>query len=149
MHIATGYDERKRRLVGEDARIEAEKAEVLRKAQEQNAALIKSAVIEATAGIVKENESLRKALNEQSALIKSMAAQPKASTAITSMAALSKGSPVAAAANHYTKRDVLDAAEGLIAKGMLPIEAITELEQTSRLYDPEHRAILERALTRK
>lgn len=129
---------------------QAEKAqeEALAKARKEQTDLIKSAVMEATSEIRKENEELRKALTEQSELIKSMANKPQRSKAITNIAAVEKFQKSEAPAN-YSKAEVLDVAESLVKSGKLTMEHVIELEQTGFIYEPEARAALESAVKRR
>jgi hypothetical protein len=122
------------------------KAEVLRKAKAEHTSLIKSAVVEATADIRRENENLRKSLSEQSELIKAMANKPKAATAITSMSALEKGGSAARSNNGLSKADLVDIAERLVKSNELMLDSAIELDQTGFIVDPNERATLEKAI---
>lgn len=125
---------------------EAEKkAEILKKAKEEHATLIKSVVLEATKGIRDENEALKKALQENTDLIKSMASKPKAPVAITSMSALEKGGSQPSS-NKLSKDEVVDIAESLHKSGELSLDQVIEISQTGYVFDPSARAVLEKAV---
>lgn len=126
-------------------------AEVLKKAQEEQRDLIKSAVAEATKDIKSENESLKKALGETQDLIKAVLRKPVQRKSIDSIQTLEKGFGVGdeAKEEHFTKSDMLNAAEKLVETKEFGIEQVSELELTGYLANPQHRKMLEDKLTRK
>ena len=129
------------------AESELKKAEDLKKAETES--LIKSAVSAALGEARKETEQLRKAFNEQAALIKAIASKPQASKAITSIAALEKSSQdYDSGRNEYTQTEKLDAAERLIMRKAMPVDAIIELENLKTVRNPEWRALIEAELKR-
>ena len=132
--------------------------EVLRKAQEQNRDLIKSAVKEATSAISKENEELRKSLKETNELVKAMAERPQRRKSIDGLQALEKSQseqPAAGRSEAFTKSEMLDVAEELVAKSAaskdmtFQLDHLIELENTGFIFDKRARAALEDALKRK
>jgi hypothetical protein len=125
---------------------ELKKADDLRKAETTQ--LIKAAVGQAMTAAKKEADELRKSLKEQQELLKAMASQPQRTKAITSVHALSKSTQEFNAQTEFTKSEKLEAAEELVKKGKLPMDAVIELENTGTLYDREQRALIERELTK-
>lgn len=123
------------------------KSEVLQKARQEQVDLIKSAVIEATADIRKENDELRKSLQESSDLIKSIANKPQSRKAITQVQAVERFEKSQTSQN-FSKSELLDVAEALVKSGDLEDTHVIELEQTGYIFDPTARGILERKLKR-
>ena len=111
--------------------------------------LIKSAVVEATEGIRKENEELKKSLDEQSELVKSMAKRPQTSKSITSVQALEKSQAAAPKQEYFSKSEMLDVAEELFKSGKLRDQHVIELENNGFIYDVEARKVLESELKRR
>ena len=137
------------------AQAEAKKEEVLKKAREENANLIKSAVKEATASIQKENEELRKSLKETNELVKAMAERPQRRKSIDGIQALEKSqsdAPAGSGQEHFTKAEMLDVAEELVAKSTankdmsFQLDHLIELENTGFIFDKRARGMLENAL---
>lgn len=130
---------------------EAEKAEaeVLQKAKAEQSDLIKSAVVEATADIRKENEELRKSLQESSELIKSIANRPQSRKAVTSVKAVERFEKSdGQGAKTLSKAELLDVAEELVKSGDLTTEHVIELEQTGYIFEDSARQALERKVKR-
>jgi len=132
---------------------EAQKEEQLRKARQEQADLIKSAVKEATKDIQTENAQLKKSLEETQALVKSMAKKPQAQKSISSVQALEKsfdqggnGQPVQ---KSFSKKEMLDVAEELVKSKQLTVEQAIELEDTGYIYDPSARQIFETAMRKR
>lgn len=129
--------------------------EVLRKARAENADLIKSAVKEATATMIKENADLRKSLNETSELVKAMAERPQRRKSIEGLQALEKSQPDGVANSgekHFSKSEMLDVAEELVLKSQAAKdmtfrdEHLIELENTGFIFDKRAREHFEAAL---
>lgn len=114
---------------------EIKKAEDLKKAELEN--LVKSAIATAIAPLKQENETLKKSLNESATLIKAMAGQPQRSKSITGVDALEKSTPEGGERTEFTKAEKLDAAERLVMKKSLPMDAVIELENTGTVYNPQ------------
>lgn len=130
---------------------EATKLEVLKKAEDlkkvETETLIKAAVESALGGLRKENEELKKSMNEQTALVKAMAAQPVRAKSVTGIEALEKSTEATKReSNEFSKSEKLDAAERLVMKKSLPMDAVIELENTGTVYNPQHRALIEAEL---
>lgn len=130
------------------AREAATRQEDLRKARQENADLIKSAVVEAVSGLRGENDDLRKALKEQGDLIKSMANKPQKGKALTNVQAVERFQK-SQNAETMSRVEVLDVAEDLFKAGKLEMNSVIEMENTSYIYDPEQRGILEREIARR
>lgn len=132
------------------AKKQERKAEDLRKAQTMQVDLIKSAVIEATSGLRKENEDLRKSMEEQGNLIKSMANKPQKSKAVTNVQAVEKFQKSSSGSgNTFSKSELLDVAEDLVKSKQLTVEHVIELENNGFIYDNEARRVLEREINRR
>lgn len=130
------------------AKAASEQAEVLQKARKEQSDLIKSAVIEATAGIKSENEELRKSMKEQGDLIKAMANKPQRSKAVTNVQAVEKFQK-SEGSSSYNKADLLDVAEDLVKSKKLTMEHVIELENTGFIFEQEARGTLEREVRRR
>lgn len=126
---------------------EIKKSEELRKAELEN--LVKSAVASAIAPLQKENQELKKSLTESEVLIKAMASQPQRSKSVTGIEALEKSNPESTGPQEFTKADKLDAAERLVMKKALPLEAVVELENTGTVYNKEWRQAIETELQKQ
>lgn len=128
----------------------AKEAATLRKAQEDNSNLIKSAVVEATKGLKDENAALKKSIDETQALLKSIAKRPQPSKAVTNVAALEKGfgngSEPTSQSKSFSKSEMLDVAESLVKSNGLTVEQVIELEDTGYIYDAGARSRLEHAI---
>lgn len=120
------------------------KAEDLRKAELET--LVKSAVASAIAPLQQENKELKKSLGASEALIKAMAGQPQRSKSVTGIEALEKSSPESTGPQEFTKADKLDAAERLVVKKSLPVEAVVELENTGTVYRKDWQQAIEAEL---
>lgn len=120
------------------------KADDLKKAELEN--LVKSAVAQATEAFKKENETIKKSLEQSTALVKAMAAQPRQAKSITGIEALEKSSPEGSERTEFTKSEKLDAAERLVMKKSLPMDAVVELENTGTVYRPDWRQAIEAEL---
>lgn len=131
------------------AKEQAQQAEILEKARKEQTDLIKSAVIDATSSIRRENEELRKSLSEQAELIKAIANKPQKAKAITSVQAVEKFQKSEAGSSKFSKAEILDVAEELQKSKKLTLDNVIELENTGFIYDQEARAILERELKRR
>lgn len=135
------------------AKEEAAQAEILKKNREEQMDLIKSAVREATNDLRKENEELRKSLTEQSQLVKAMAERPVRRKSIDNVAALEKSQSEGGEKKpeSFSKSEMLDAAEKLLAKGVsgFKLDHVIELENTGFIYDANARALLEKEVTGK
>lgn len=136
------------------AKEEAAKEEELKKAQEANEALIKSAVEKATDIYKSENEELRKSLQETQDMVKAMAERPQRRKSIDNIQVVEKSqSPESAGSEggeSFSKSEMLDAAEELALEksvGEFKIDHVTELEQTGYIYEEGPRKILENYLT--
>lgn len=121
--------------------------ETLMKARKEQADLIKSAVVEATSEIRKENEELKKSMIEQAELIKAMANRPRQPKAVTSVQALEKFQK--SESSHLSKSELLDIAEELVKSGKLGMESVIELENTGYIYEQEPRRTLEREILKR
>lgn len=126
---------------------ELKKAEDLKKAELEN--LVKSAVAQALEPVKKENEQLKKSLDESNALVKSMAAQPQRAKSVTGIEALEKSQPESTGPQEFTKKDKLDAAERLVMKKSLPMDAVIELENTGTVYNKEWQRAIEAELQKQ
>lgn len=124
------------------------KEEELRKASKDQVDLIKSAVVEATSSIRKENEDLRKSLAETAELVKSMANKPQKSKAVTNVQAVEKFQKSEGSVS-MSKNEVLDVAEDLFKSKKLTAEHVIELENTGYIYEKEARDILEREVRKR
>ncbi len=123
--------------------------EQLRKAQEQNRDLIKSAVKEATASFAKENEALRKSLNETQELVKAMAERPQRRKSVDGIQALEKSQADGDKGQQsFSKSEMLDVAEELVMKKAegFKDEHLIELENTGFIFNKQARTVLETAL---
>lgn len=133
----------------------AAEAESLRKANTEQSDLIKSAVVEATADIVRKNDELQKALVETQNLVKSMANRPQARKSISSVASLEKSfvshEDETAEPKNFTKSEMLDVAEELAKSGTpkFNMEHVIELENGGYIYNPAARALLEAELRKR
>lgn len=119
---------------------ELKKADDLKKAEFQS--LIKAEIEAAIQPVKKENEELKKSLGESQALIKAMAGQPQRSKSVTGIDALEKSTPEGTETQEFTKADKLDAAERLVMKKALPMEAVVELSSTGTVYNPQWREMI-------
>lgn len=137
------------------AKAEAKADESLRKAQERNADLIKSAVREATASIVKENAELRKSVQETRDLMKAIADRPQRRKSIDGIQTLEKSqgdAPAAQGPQSLTKSEMLDVAEELVMKStankdmIFRDEHLIELENTGFIFDKRAREHFENAV---
>lgn len=129
-----------------EAQVEAQAKEELKKAE----TLVKAAVTEATASLIKENEALRKSMTETQELIKAMAAKPREAKSITSIEVLEKSQERSEkGSEEFSKSEKLDAAFELVKAGKLKDTDMAELEMTGTIYNPESRAAIEKFLNRK
>lgn len=128
---------------------EIKKSEDLKKAELES--LIKSSIEAAIKTVKEENETLKKSLNESSAILKAMAAQPVRAKSVTGIDALEKSTrdDAPAGAKEFTKEDKLNAAEALVMRKSLPIDAVVELENTGTVYNKEWRAKIEAELQKQ
>lgn len=126
---------------------ELKKSEDLKKAEFE--ALIKSAINQAIEPIKKENEDLKKSLNESQALVKAIAAQPQRSKSVTGIESLEKSNPESTGPQEFSKAEKLDAAESLVVKKAIPMDAVIELENTGTVYNPEYRRLIEAELQKR
>ncbi len=126
---------------------ELKKAEDLKKAELET--LVKSAIASAIAPLKQENEELKKSLNESAALVKAMAGQPQRSKSVTGIEALEKSSPEHVGPQEFTKSEKLDAAERLVMKKALPMEAVVELENTGTVYRKDWQQAIEAELQKQ
>mgnify|MGYP001293441952 CR=1 FL=1 len=124
-----------------------QKAEALKKAELET--LVKSAVASAIAPLKQENEQLKKSLNESAALVKAMAGQPQRSKSVTGIEALEKSAPEHVGPQEFTKSEKLDAAERLVMKKALPMEAVVELENTGTVYRKDWQQAIEAELQKQ
>lgn len=133
------------------AQAEKQKEEVLRKAKEEQKDLIKSAVKEVTAGIVKENTELKKSLAETQELVKAMAERPQRRKSIDGLQALEKSQSEEQGPTSFSKSEMLDVAEELVMKKSMDFrdEHLIELENTGFIFDKRARETLENALKNK
>ncbi len=123
------------------------KSEDLRKVEQQQ--IIQKAVTDAIVPIQKQNEELKKSVESQAKIIKAMSLQPVSAKSITSIEALEKSQDPSSTVNgptEFSKSEKLDAAERLVMKKSLPMEAVVELENTGTLYNPAWRALVEQEL---
>lgn len=131
-------------------RTELKKAEDLKKSEDLKKAeletLVKSAVASAIAPIQKENQELKKTLTESETLIKAMASQPQRSKSVTGIHALEKSTREDSGAQEFNKKDKLDAAERLVMKKSLPMDAVIELENTGTVYRTDWQQLIEAEL---
>jgi hypothetical protein len=129
----------------------AVKAEILEKARKEQTDLIKSAVVEATSSIRKENEDLRKSLKAQEELLKSIANKPQRPKAITSMQVVEKFEK--SEKPSLSKSELLDVAEELVKSRRMAqdftMEHVIELEQTGYIFDQTARELLDRAVAKR
>lgn len=123
----------------------------LQKTMEAHADLIKSAVREATSGIVRENSELRKSLAETQELVKAMAERPQRRKSIDGLQALEKSHSEEQAPASFSKSEMLDVAEELVMKKAqgFGVDHLIELENTGFVFDKAARAILENAIKSK
>lgn len=135
------------------AQSEKAQEEVLKKNRDEQKDLIKSAVKEATASIIKENADLKKSLAETSELVKAMAERPQRRKSIEGLQALEKSqSEAPKGPENFSKSEMLDVAEELVAKSAANKDMIfrddhlIELENTGFIFDPKARAHFENAL---
>lgn len=126
---------------------EIKKADDLKKAELEN--LVKSAVASAIAPLKQENETLKKSLNQSNALVKAMAAQPQRSKSVTGIEALEKSLPEGSGQQEFTKSEKLDAAERLVMRKALPMDAVVELENTGTVYNKEWQRAIEAELQKQ
>ena len=126
---------------------EIKKSEDLKKAELEN--LVKSAVAAAVEPVKKENETLKKSLAESATLIKAMAGQPQRSKSVTGIEALEKSQPEHSGPQEFTKSEKLDAAERLVMKKALPVDAVVELENTGTVYRRDWQQAIEAELQKK
>lgn len=126
---------------------EIKKADDLRKAELET--LVKSAVTSAIAPLKQENETLKKSLNEASTLVKAMASQPQKSKSITGVDALEKSNPESTGKTEFTKSEKLDAAERLVMKKSIPMDAVIELENTGTVYNKQWQQAIEAELQKQ
>lgn len=140
-------DEAKAKADAEAKAAELKKSEDLKKAEFES--LVKSAVASAIAPIQQKNEELQKSLEKSEALIKAMAGQPQRSKSVTGIEALEKSMPEDQGPKEFTKSEKLDAAERLVMKKALPMEAVVELENTGTLYNTEYRKLIEAELQKQ
>lgn len=128
------------------SRDEKQKAETLKKAQDEQKTLLKSVIKEVTSSITKENEELRKSLKETQELVKSMAERPQRRKSIDGIQALEKSQRDGEESNQtFSKSEMLDAAEELVMKKSTAFrdEHLIELENTGYIYDSQARSTLE------
>lgn len=141
---------RKAKADSESKAEELRKSEEIKKADEIKKAeletLVKSAIASALEPVKKENETLKKSLDESQALIKAMAGQPQRSKSITGVEALEKSMPEGQGQTEFTKKDKLDAAERLVMKKSLPMDAVIELENTGTVYNKQWQQAIEAEL---
>jgi hypothetical protein len=126
---------------------ELRKSEDLKKAEFE--ALIKSAINQAIEPVKKENENLKKSLDESQSLIKAMASQPQRSKSVTGIESLEKSNPESTGPQEFSKAEKLDAAERLVVKKSIPMDAVIELENTGTVYNPEYRRLIEAELQKQ
>ena len=126
---------------------ELKKSEDLKKAETQ--ALIKSAIDSALTPFRKENEELKKSLNESQTLIKAMASQPMRAKSVTGIDVVEKSSRESGESQEFTKADKLDAAERLVMKKAIPMDAVIELENTGSVYRQDWRKLIEQELEKQ
>ena len=124
---------------------ETEEAEALKKAEEKQNDLIKSAIEAAKADWDAEREELKKSIQEQTDLVKAMANKPQARRSISSVSALEKsgttnGQPSLSPAEQ--KRIALEVGEELVKSKRIAMEHVIELENVGYIYDEEARSIL-------
>jgi len=132
---------------------EVAKVEELKKAEEDKIENLIKSVVEKTASKYEVKiDELSKSLNEQRELVKAMASQPQKSKAITNLQVLEKSTGnngQSSRSESFTKSEILDAAEELVAKGQLSMDSVIELEQTGHLYNPNHRKLIEQHLNKR
>lgn len=133
---------------------ESQKEEELKKAREEQADLIKSAVSEVMSGMRAENDELKKSLEEQANLIKSIANRPQRRKSVDNIQALEKAFESEEDANtpkqeSFSKSEMMDVAEELVKAGQLTVEQAIELDDTGYIFDPNARKVLENALRKK
>lgn len=126
-------------------------AENLRKARQEQETLIKSAVKEATSQISKENAALRKSLDETRELVKAMAERPQRRKSVDNISALEKSQSGGPKVEHFSKSEMLDAAEELVMKKSMDFRDtdLVELDATGFVYNPVARAALEKFMASK
>lgn len=119
---------------------ELKKAEV-KKEQED---LIKSVIDQTASRYEAKIENLQKSLNEQVKLVKAVANAPQRAKSVTNINALEKSSNnEKAAANSFTKSEMLDVADKLFKSGKLRDTHVIELENNGFIYDENARKTLE------
>ena len=128
--------------------------QVAKKAREEQAYLIKSAVSEVMSGMRAENDELKKSLEEQANLIKSIANRPQRRKSVDNIQALEKAFESEEDANtpkqeSFSKSEMMDVAEELVKAGQLTVEQAIELDDTGYIFDPNARKVLENALRKK
>lgn len=133
------------------AKEEAAKEEMKKAFLAEQKDLIKSAVKEATAGIVAENEALKKSLDEQGELIKAMANKPQRRKSIDNIQALEKSGEASSEAKPeaFSKSEMLNKAEELALNKSIHgfnDNHVIELENSGYIYDENARTILENEL---
>lgn len=133
-----------------DAKAKAEKDEEdLQKANQEKADLIKSAVEQATSGLKKENDELKKSMKETADLIKAMSKRPKPRQSISSVEVIEKSIGDSTEPKHFSKSEMLDAAEELCKSNKLTVEDVIELEDTGNIFSAAKRQILENYIQSK
>jgi hypothetical protein len=112
---------------------EIKKSEDLKKAELET--LVKSAIASAIAPLQKENQELSSKLTKSETLIKAIAGQPVRAKSITGIEALEKSQGESSGPQEFTKSEKLDAAERLVMRKALPIDAVVELENTGTVFN--------------
>lgn len=123
------------------------KSEDLRKAELQN--LVKSAITEAIQPLQRENQELKKSLGQSEVLIKAMAGQPRQSKSVTGIEALEKSASDFDGPQSFSKAEMQDAAERLVMKKSIPMDAAIELSSTGTIYNPQYRSLVEAELQKQ
>lgn len=126
---------------------EIKKAEDLKKAEFES--LVKSAVATALKPLQEENQELKKSVQKQEALVKAMAGQPQRPKSVTGIDSLEKSEYEGVGNKEFTRQDKLDAAERLVMKKSLPMEAVVELENTGTVYNKAWQQAIEAELQKQ
>lgn len=123
---------------------EIKKSEDLKKAEMEN--LVKSAVAAAIEPLKRENQELKTTITKSETLLKAMAGQPQRAKSITGIEALEKSEREDSGQKEYSRAEKLDAAERLVMKKSLPMEAVVELENTGTVFRKDWQQAIEAEL---
>lgn len=129
--------------------------EVMRKAKQEQADLIKSvvasAVAEATKPLREENSKLSKKLDDAGKILTAIRKQPRQQKSITKVGAIEKsfGGDQSEEQTTFSKAEMLDAAEELVKSKKITVEQAIELENNGYIFDPNARRALEQHLKKQ